>query len=106
MQADGDHFLQEVDITHCVTGLARLGLLEADWSVGPPETAKTPFGFGIKVQPSPPGMELYGWALGIAGLQPAAFHSATLDPMEFPLLELLTASLPDLPPPPGTPAGE
>ena len=70
----------------------------------------SPFDVVLVVQPSPSGMELFGWAMGRAGLTPAEFTSLD-DEWDTSLPRLSRVALPSLPAVPeeegdGPPAGE
>jgi hypothetical protein len=86
---------------HAVIGLVRDDLLDHEYAYGPrgpnnnPDAPYTNF---LAVQPSPAGIELYGWAQGLPGLMPMPFVSEALPfDVDPPLPRLHTFMLPRLP---------
>lgn len=66
----------KVAMSHAVLGLQRRGLIEdAAWGSREHVTMKGhPFTSVLTAVPTLVGVELYGWGLGIAGLDPNTFH--------------------------------
>src|ERR1019366_2989669 len=69
---EGDDALQD-----SIVGLSTLSLLEDSYSIGARSqkihSTDSPFEKLLRVQPSVRGMELYGWAQGLPGLQVGEF---------------------------------
>jgi len=71
-------------LSHVISGLQRWGLIEGDYQYGPVAEirptgsvpADLPFSLVARLNPSPNGMELYGWACGLPGLAPTDFIAA------------------------------
>jgi hypothetical protein len=65
-------------ISNGIIGLARIGLLGDYYACGPRgqnNAPDSPYEAVIRVEPSPAGLELYGWAQGLAGITPGEFTS-------------------------------
>jgi hypothetical protein len=91
LHVDADEFTTaalhgEEDLTraevlhHVVPGLARAGLIANRYAWGDgTESRFDAFDRSLRVNPTPQGMELYGWAQGMSGLTPAKFvHHAKI----------------------------
>jgi hypothetical protein len=75
----GDSGLQAEELlSDAIIGLVRIGLLDNIYAFGPrsPEVAvDSPYENVLRVVSSPAGLELYGWAQGLAGVTAASFPS-------------------------------
>ena len=97
----GDEMESQAALTHAVPGLFRVGLLGGSYRYGAKGAVAAPtseFEFLLVVEPSAAGMELYGWAQGLPGLNPHEFTSkaAVFNP-ETPIPRIEGIELPLLP---------
>ena len=95
-------------LAHVFSGLLRLGLLEGQANWGATATmrptgsvpADLPFDYACRVTPSLAGMELYGWACGLAEISAKDFITSTeLLSLDVPV-ERPKVVFPNLPPKP------
>jgi hypothetical protein len=85
-------------IGHAIPGLLRHDLLgDHAWGKRENTNFKTsPYPYTLVVQPSPSGMELFGWSLGRAGLTPRDFLNLD-DSWDASLPRLVKKAVPSLP---------
>jgi hypothetical protein len=68
-------------LSNSIAGLARISLLDADYSYGirdATNASDSEFESVLRVKPSVVGLELYGWAQGLPGITPYEFVSKAL----------------------------
>lgn len=91
-------------LSHAIVHLVRLGLLDPEYGFGAKNgigAADSRFEQTLKVHPSVAGMELYGWAQGVPGLDPQMFPlAADVFDCDPPLPRIAGAYLPVPPPKP------
>jgi len=94
-------------VSHAISHLVRLGLLDPEYGYGDNskiDAADSRFDRTLKVHPSIAGMELYGWAQGLPGLEPQIFPLAAVPFESEPALPRIAGAY--LPTPPPEPAEE